>query len=364
MGGLFGDRDHPNPGILTWKPVMPAGPRFRLRQLRLVGTSEGRDVSATERALPFNQSRRALVGAALAAVIASPVAAQPLPQRLDLWPGDLPESPGPRLTENVDDKGALTGIARPRLNVFRPARPNGTALVVIGGGGYVRIGVRHESTPACRWLQSLGVTAFELIYRLPGDGWPPRAPLQDAQRAMRLVRASVADYGIASDRIGVLGFSAGGHLAGMTAVRSAATLYRPVDAADAGSARPDFAVLIYPVISMLPPLDQTRSRREMLGADPSAADAAAFSVDQQVDRQTPRSFLAHAADDPIAAVDHSLQMFDALRRLGVPVELHVFQSGGHGWGLGAPGTETHAWPTLLTTWMVSNQLLPPRPSPT
>ncbi|MCW6508186.1 alpha/beta hydrolase [Lichenifustis flavocetrariae] len=311
---------------------------------------------------PVDQGRRALLGAAFATVVASPLAALPAPETVDLWPGDPPESPGPRLTEHVNDRGTITGVARPRLNVFRPPQPNGTALVVIAGGGYVRIGAGHESTPACQWLQSLGVTAFELIYRLPGDGWPPRAPLQDAQRALRLVRAGVRADGLAPDRIGVLGFSAGGHLAGMTAVRPATPLYKPVDTADTASARPDFAALIYPVISMLPPLDHTRSRREMLGSDVSEGDAAAFSVDRQVDRETPRTFLAHAADDPIAAVDHSLRMFDALRRMDVPAELHVFQSGGHGWGLGLPGAESHAWPGLFAAWMVSNKLFPPQPS--
>jgi acetyl esterase/lipase len=250
-------------------------------------------------------------------------------------------------------------VSRPRLIVYRPAHPNGTAAVVIAGGGYAHIEAGMESTPACQWLQASGTTAFELIYRLPENGWPALAPFQDGQRAMRIVRSRAAAYGIDATRIGVIGFSAGGHLAGMTAVRPVAQLYPPVDAADTVSARPDFAGMIYPVLTMMPPFDHTHSRREILAPNPSATESEAWSVERQVDAHTPPLFLAQAADDPISPIDNSLLMFGALRAAHIPAELHVFQSGGHGWGMGRPGTEVRAWPALFTGWAQQNAFLPP-----
>ena len=261
--------------------------------------------------------------------------------------------------EQTSPKGAVTQVSRPRLLAYRPAHPNGTAVVVIAGGGYVRIEAGKESTPACQWLQSTGTSAFELIYRMPEDGWPPIAPFQDGQRAMRIVRSRAAAYGVDADRIGVIGFSAGGHLAGMTAVQPAAPLYRPVDAADAVSARPDFAGLIYPVLTMMPPFDQTHSRREIVGPHPSTAESEAWSVERHVDAHTPPTFLAQAADDPISPVDNSLLMFTALRAAHIPAELHIFQSGEHGWGMGRPSTEVRAWPALFAGWARYNGFLPP-----
>ncbi|WP_053096224.1 alpha/beta hydrolase [Frateuria defendens] len=296
---------------------------------------------------------------------ASFVFAQALPAapRLDgasaqtvlLWPGQPPGSPGPGPSgpEQGGDSdgdvlgGAVFNVTRPRMVVYRPVRANGTAVLLIGGGGYVRIGIGHESMTTAQWLARQGVTPVVLYYRLPGDGWPPAAPFQDAQRAMRLLRARAAELGLDPHRLGVLGFSAGGNLAGITATRHAHAFYAPVDAADRLPSRPDFAGLIYPVISLQPPFDTTRSSRE-LGRQADAATA--YSVDLHVGRDTSPTFLAHAADDPIAAVDNSLRMFDALRRQGVAAELHVFERGGHGWGMGRPGTPVAAWPGLFAAW--------------
>lgn len=302
--------------------------------------------------------RRSLLATAIIAAAATTARAQTAPETIELWPAappGAPISPGP---EQSTAKGNITRVSRPRLIVYRPAHPNGTAAVVMSGGGYAHLEAGMESTPACQWLQSSGVTAFELIYRLPEDGWPPVAPFQDGQRAMRIVRSRAAAYGIAATRIGVIGFSAGGHLAGMTAVRPAAQLYPPVDAADTVSARPDFAGLIYPVLTMMPPFDNTHSRREILGEHPSAADSEAWSVERLVDAHTPPTFLAQAADDPISPIDNSLMMFGALRAAHIPAELHIFQAGGHGWGMGHPGTEERVWPELFTNWARQNAFLP------
>jgi acetyl esterase/lipase len=302
--------------------------------------------------------RRSLLATAIVTAAATAARAQAAPETIDLWPAappGPPASPGP---EQRSANGNITRVSRPRLVVYRPAHPNGTAALVISGGGYAHIEAGMESTPACQWLQASGTTAFELIYRLPEDGWPQLAPFQDGQRAMRIVRAHAAATGIDANRIGVIGFSAGGHLAGMTAVRPAAQLYPSVDAADTASARPDFAGLIYPVLTMMPPFDHTHSRREILGANPSVTESEAWSVERQVDAHTPAVFLAQAANDPISPIDNSLLMFAALRAAHVPAELHVFQSGGHGWGMGRPATEVHAWPELFTNWARQNSFLP------
>jgi acetyl esterase/lipase len=171
---------------------------------------------------------------------------------------------------------------------------------------------------------------------------------------MRLIRARSGSFNLNPARIGVIGFSAGGHLAGMTATQPLNALYGPVDSTDAASARPDFAALIYPVLTMMPPFDRTHTRREILGAYPSDAQRIAYSVERHVDHQTPNTFLAQALDDPISPIDNSLPMFSALRQANVPTELHIFQSGGHGWGLGSSNSPVHAWPTLFTTWATLN----------
>jgi acetyl esterase/lipase len=300
-----------------------------------------------------------LLATAIVTAAASRALAQAAPETIELWPAEPPGGPVAIGPEQSTPKGGVTRVSRPRLVAYRPEHSNGTAVIVIAGGGYARVETGPESTPACRWLQSSGTTAFELIYRLPEDGWPALAPFQDGQRAMRLVRSRAATFGVDTARIGVIGFSAGGHLAGMTAVRPAALLYPAVDAADTASARPDFAGLIYPVLTMMPPFDHTRSRREIVGLHPSTAESEAWSVERHVGADTPPMFLAQAADDPISPVDNSLMMFAALRAAHVPAALHVFQSGRHAWGLGRPGTEEQAWPALFTRWAQQNAFLPP-----
>jgi acetyl esterase/lipase len=303
----------------------------------------------------FDVDRRSLLGLAAVLATASGARAADSLETIELWPQSPPGGPGPSGPEETSSSGALTKISKPRLIVYRPAHPDGTAVIVIGGGGYARIGVGTESTPTCQWLQSLGVTAFELIYRLPEDNWPPVAPFQDGQRALRIVRAKAGALGVDPARIGMIGFSAGGHLAGMTAVQPGKLLYPPVDPADAVSARPDFAALIYPVLTMIPPYDHTHTRHEILGSHPDEAESIAYSVERQVDANTPPIFLAQAADDPISPVENSTMMFSALRAAKVSAELHVFQSGGHGWGLGRSGTEVHAWPELFIAWAQFNK---------
>jgi acetyl esterase/lipase len=305
--------------------------------------------------------RRMLLGAGVlaGAALALPRAAVAADgEEIDLWPG-APPGPGgghgpERFGTTASGQGAISGITRPRLRAYRAARPGGGAALVIGGGGYFRIQLAHESTPTCRWLQQSGITAFELLYRMPADGWPREAPFADAQRAMRLIRARARDFGFDADQLAVIGFSAGGHLAGMTAVQPDAGRYAPIDEIDRHSARPAAAGLIYPVLTLRPPFDTTRSVRELLGSHPSPEEAAAWSVETHVDARTPPTFLAQAADDPIAPVENSLLMFDALRKANRPREMHIFQEGGHGWGLGEPGSAVAQWPALFQAFLRRN----------
>ncbi|WP_423605105.1 alpha/beta hydrolase [Sphingomonas sp. MS122] len=292
--------------------------------------------------------------------VAAPAAAQG-GDVINLWPGAMPGSGklvGPEKTGNEGSAtGAVSNVTMPRMVVVRPKNPNGAAVLVIGGGGYFRIQIGSAAMPIAQWLAERGVTAFVLYYRLPGDGWNADAPFQDGQRAMRLLRGNWKTLGIDPKRIGVLGFSAGGHLAGTLATRGSENFYPPADAVDQVGAVPDFAALIYPVISMRAPIDTTRTFRELKGL-PDFRDA--FSVEAHVTAATPPIFLAHAADDPIAASEHSLRLHAAMLAAKRPVELHLFESGGHSFALGKRGTTTTAWPRLFGAWMRHHGWVPAR----
>ena len=262
--------------------------------------------------------RRTLLGAVAIIAAAGPARAQAAPDAIPLWPASPPGGSGPRGPEMVYARGSLGNVSTPRLNVYRPSKANGAAVVVIAGGGYAHIAAGVESTPTSGWLQSIGVTAFELIYRLPGEGWSRDAPFQDGQRAMRLVRSLAPSYGIDPARIGLIGFSAGGHLAGTLAVSSGQAFYPPVDAVDVNSARPSFCGLIYPMLSMM-----RRSTIRIRCASSSErirahAEREAYSVERHVGKDTPPTFLAQAADDLVCPVDNSLMMFAALRTARIP----------------------------------------------
>ncbi|WP_240320783.1 alpha/beta hydrolase [Sphingomonas crusticola] len=289
-------------------------------------------------------------------VAAGPVPGDPT-EILPLWPALPPGAPATLPPERFIER-ATAGqphdryaeqIARPTITVFRPQRPNGNAVLLVPGGGYHLVVTDKEGYETARWLNARGITAFVLRYRLPGGGWAHRAdvPLQDAQRAIRLVRAHAAGFQINPERVAVMGFSAGGHVAASLAVRHAASVYEPVDAADRLSARPDVAALLYPVISMGEHA-HPGSRDELLGKAPAAADVAAYSPDRTVGAGTPPTILVHAVDDDVVPVENSLAMFGALRAAHIPAELHVFEKGGHGFGLRLPQTNSAArWPDLF-----------------
>jgi acetyl esterase/lipase len=319
--------------------------------------------------------RRSLIAAGLAASVAKagaqtppPVAAKGLPpglpqpsETIDLWPNGAPGLFRVKLTETVDERStdplvtdrAVYGITCPRMAVFRPDRPNGAAVLLTPGGGYRWVVVDKEGYEMARWLSARGFTAFVLFYRLPGEGWPsgPDTPLADAQRAMRLIRHRAKDFAIMPERVAAMGFSAGGHVCADLAARFAAKVYEPVDAADRLSAKPQHAAPIYPVVSMEPALAHPGSREKMLGTNPTPAAEAAHSVERNVPTDAPPHFLLHAEDDDTVPVENTLRLHAALRANKIPVEMHLFANGGHGFGLRkAVGKPVEAWPELWRAW--------------
>lgn len=276
---------------------------------------------------------------------------------LRLWPS-TPEV-APRITERSHDAAMpdriIENVRDPYLAVHAPARPNGIALLVTPGGGYARIVLDKEGTALVpQFVETAGITLFVLRYRLPeaSHAEGADAPLADAQRAMRLIRAHADDYGIDPKRVGVMGFSAGGHVAARLATVPDAA-YAAIDAVDAQSPRPALALLVYPVISMHAPLAHAGSRDRVLAASGATGTATLdrLSPDLHVTADTPPMFLLHAQDDDVVPVGNALVMHAAALRAGVPASLHVFPHGGHGFGIrGATGALAR-WPQLAIDWI-------------
>ncbi|HZX27094.1 MAG TPA: alpha/beta hydrolase [Telluria sp.] len=275
---------------------------------------------------------------------------------LDLWPEGVPNAranPGP---EHLDGE-RINNISHPTLTVFPAAydRPARTAVIICPGGGYYFLSFTREGTQYAQWLSNLGVTAFVLKSRLSDYGHP--APLQDVLRAIRLVRSKAAQFNVAPDRIGVMGSSAGGHLAA-----SAATLFdnpagKTGAALDAVSARPDFAILMYPVITMETPTTHYGSRQGLIGNNPAPELVQLMSVEKQVSAKTPPTVLFHSQDDGVVPVDNSILFFQALTRAHVPAELHIFEHGGHGMAM-RPGQGTASdWPRRVEEWLRARNLI-------
>lgn len=247
----------------------------------------------------------------------------------------------------------IKGVAQPEVNVFRPALPDGSAILAIPGGGYSFIAVQNEGVDVAERFNADRTTVFVLTYRLPGEGWANRAiaPLQDAQRAMRLIRSRAADFRIDPARLGILGFSAGGQLAADLAVSFDQPLYTPVDAADRLPAHPAFAGLIYPVTT-LGADTHGGSRDNLLGPNASPDLIAARSPVLHVSAATPPCFVAAAFDDGTVPIANSLDWIAACRHSSVSIEAHLFAEGGHGFGLHLPRDNPGSrWPDLFALWM-------------
>jgi acetyl esterase/lipase len=293
-----------------------------------------------------------VLGAASAARAADGVAVLPV------WPGAAPGGEGVSVVERPLSPGGqrdriIKGVCKPTLTVFEPARPNGASLLMTPGGGYKWVVMDKEGYECAERFAAAGVTVYVASYRLPGDGWAagPAVALQDAQRSLRLVRALAVKKGLDPKRVGVMGFSAGGHVAGCLDLMWDQATYPPMDAIDTLSARPDSAVLVYPVATMSLPFAHPGSRERMFGPAPTPEQERAWSLETNVRPAKPPTFLLHAADDTAVPVENSLRLYDALRAAGVETEMHVFEEGGHGFGLRfAAGKPVAAWPDLVLAW--------------
>lgn len=271
--------------------------------------------------------------------VAGAAAARAQAPAVRLWGGDAPGALG----QEPADVPTLT---------FYPApvgKANGAFVVVCPGGGYSHL-ADHEGKPVAEWLNRIGVGAAVLKYRL-GPRYHHPCMLQDAARAVRTVRSRAAELKIDPKRIGILGFSAGGHLASTALTHHDAGKPDAADPVERVSSRPDFGILIYPVITLQDPYAHKGSRENLLGAHPSADLVESLSNERQVKADTPPVFLAHGADDAGVPVENSLRFAEACRKAGVPVELHVFAHGPHGFGMAARNPTLGAWPGLCAAWM-------------
>lgn len=272
---------------------------------------------------------------------------------IPLWPGAAPggenvhveEREEPRVPGSPPGDTASVHVTRPTLWHFRPGQSNGAALLVIPGGGYRRVVTGFGVRAMCAWFAARGFHVFVLRYRLPADGWAagPRAPLQDAQRALQMIHARAPGWGIDAGRIGVLGMSAGGHLAAGLALGHGIGSYAPIDAADAIITRSAILGLLYPVVTM-GDAAHSGSRDHLLGPAPNESAIAAYSIERHITAQFPPTFLATALDDDVVDPANTKLMHDALRSAGIPTELHLFERGGHGFTLNSHGGNYVPWP--------------------
>lgn len=261
-----------------------------------------------------------------------------------LWPDGAPGALGDAETD------------KPSLTIYPvEAKHSETAVIVFPGGGYAGLAMSYEGTEIAEWLNNLGIPAFVCKYRL-GMRYHHPVELGDAQRAIRWVRAHATDYGINSQRIGLWGFSAGGHLAATAETHFDAGRSDSSDPIERESSRPDFAILAYPVITMREPFVHRGSRDHLLGADPSASLIDLLSNETQVTKETPPTFLFHTSDDPVVPVQNSVKFYLALQKAGVPAEMHIYQHGRHGVGLAKDDPSLSTWPMLLTNWLKARGL--------
>lgn len=263
------------------------------------------------------------------------------PQTILLWPNGAPGALG------ADDKD------KPMLTLYLPSAEKavGTGVVVCPGGGYQNLAMDHEGKQVAEWLNSLGVAAFVLKYRL-GPRYHHPVELGDAQRALRYVRSRASEFGIEPNRLGIMGFSAGGHLASTTATHFDAGNASSADPIERFSSRPDFAILGYPVITLKAPYAHAGSRKNLLGESPDPQLVELLSNETQVTAQTPPTFLFHTTDDAAVPVENSLMFYQALRKAGVAAEMHVYEHGRHGVGLAPKDPILSTWPGRLKDWMM------------
>ena len=277
------------------------------------------------------------------------------PTVVPLWPEGVPGAKAIG-AERIGD-GKTANVSEPALTVYGPAvdKTNGTAVIICPGGGYVYGSTEREGVQYAQWLGTLGVTSFVLKYRMTEFGHP--APLQDVLRAVRLVRSRAAEFHVNPARIGVMGSSAGGHLAASAGTLFDHALGKTGAALDATSARPDFLMLLYPVITMEGAAAHAGSRKALLGAAPDAEALHLMSLEAQVSAATPPTLLVHTQADKSVPVENSILFYQALTRAGVPAEMLLFEHGGHGMGMRSGLGTASEWPRRAEEWLRDRKLL-------
>ena len=257
---------------------------------------------------------------------------------LPLWPAGAPNSNGLTGTEEDLEGGRVANVITPSITVYKADKPNGVAIIMCPGGGYARLAMNHEGHDMAPWLNAQGITYIVLKYRMPNGHY--EVPLSDAEQAIRLVRQHAKEWNIRPDRIGIMGASAGGHLAA-----SLATLY------SSNETRPDFQILFYPVISMVPGVTHGGSRQNLLGNNPSQELEDKYTLEKQVNERTPQAFIMLSADDGAVPPANGIHYFEALLQHQVPATLHVYPTGGHGWGFRDAFTYKRQWTGELEKWL-------------
>jgi acetyl esterase/lipase len=290
------------------------------------------------------------------AMMTFPIQAQNI--TLPLWNGTPPLQKEMDLKEEVVSEGIVRigNVQIPTIEVYLPAKQiaTGQAVVIFPGGGYSILAYDWEGTDFAKWLNSQGIAGIVVKYRLPKSASltdPKEVPLMDAQRAIRLVRQNASGWNIDPTKVGIMGFSAGGHLASTLSTQYSHTVDRAMDAVDALSARPDFSILVYPVITFVNPAIHSGSMKALLGENQTEELKKRFSAELNVTEETPVTFLVHAGDDTGVPVENSLLYYAALRAKGVSASLHVYPKGGHGFAFGMGKGPVENWRDILLDWM-------------
>jgi len=284
------------------------------------------------------------------------------PENMKLWPDKAPYSNGNTSPEKVTSSGSITNICEAQLIIYHPeqGKANGSVVIICPGGGYSGEAIVKEGHNVAKWFNSFGVTGIILKYRLPvaaGITEKDKAPLSDAQRAIRYVRSKAAEWGLKSNQIGIMGFSAGGNLAVNAGTHYDDGNAQSSDPVEQLSCRPDFMLLIYPVVTMEANLTNKGTCQNLLGNNPDPEKVRFYSGEQNVTATTPPTFLVHASDDGTVKVENSINMYLAIQKRGIPVEMHIFEKGGHGFGLDKCTGTALSWPERCKSWMEQRKLL-------
>jgi acetyl esterase/lipase len=281
-----------------------------------------------------------------------------MPLYADSIPNLLPVPDKQGGVTGADGKLRISNVTRPTLTIYpAPAgKANGTAVIICPGGGYSMLAASHEGYDVARYFNEWGITAFVLKYRLPNDTSMPNkeiAPIQDAQRAIQVVRERAAEWGIDKNKVGIMGFSAGGHLASTAGTHFE---HHYIDAGKKENLRPDFMILGYPVISFSDSIGHKGSRTRLLGEHPTEEKIKEYSNELHVTRKTPPTFLVHAKDDKTVPIPNSEHFYEALQKNKVPAEIYIYEKGGHGFGMINKTSEVK-WMDVLEKWMRSRKLI-------